>query len=141
MIHEFVKLTFKKFKQEPDAELYKNLIREEVDEFFEAGSLPEQVKEAVDILWVVIGWLIASIGYNNTLKAYREVYLSNMSKVCLTQKQAEDSIEKYKDKNVDCIYEKHTDEDGEYYVIYDSKSGKYKKGINYTKANMTWLLD
>lgn len=140
MIHEFVKLTFKKFKQEPDAELYRNLIQEEVDEFFEAKTLPEQVKEAVDILWVVIGWLIASIGYNNTLKAYREVYLSNMSKVCLTEKQAEDSVQKYKEKNVDCMYKKHTDEDGEYYVIYDL-DGKYKKGINYTKADMSWLLD
>lgn len=138
MIHEFVKLTFQKFKQQSDPQLYKKLIKEEVDEFFEAETLAEQVNEAVDILWVTIGWLISTIGYNDTLRAYKTVFLSNMSKVCKTEFAAQQTVEKYKLKGVNCIYKKYKDDDGEYWIVYDMK-GKYKKGINFQKSKWDWL--
>ena len=138
MIHEFVKLTFQKFKQQGDPELYKKLIKEEVEEFFEAKTLGEQVNEAVDILWVTIGWLISTIGYDNTLKAYKTVFQSNMSKICWSEKEAIETVDKYKNKGVDCIYKKFEDDDGVYWIVYDMK-GKYKKGINFKKSEWSWL--
>jgi len=138
MIHEFVKNTFEKFKQQPDPELYKSLIKEEVYEFLEAETKAEQVNEAVDILWVTIGWLISTIGYEATLKAYKTVYLSNLSKVCRSEQEAIMTVEKYKDKGVETMYKKFTDDDGDYWIVYDM-NGKYKKGINFKKSNWSWL--
>lgn len=62
--------------------LYQDLIEEEKDEFSESlieGSRQEQIKEAIDILVVTVGWLL-SAGVD-AAEAWRRVHESNMSKL------------------------------------------------------------
>ncbi len=62
--------------------LYEDLIEEEMHEFFESlidGPRQEQIKEAIDILVVTVGWLL-SAGVD-AAEAWRRVHESNMSKL------------------------------------------------------------
>lgn len=141
MIHDLVYRTLLKFKQKPNKELYYNNVKEETDEFFEAETEHERVKEAVDILWVTIGYLWSVFNGNilKVLQAYKTVYNSNISKICYSEEDAIRTVEMYKNKkNKNVTYIKYNDDDGDYWVIYD-RNGKYKKGINYVPADMTWI--
>lgn len=60
-------------------ELYQTLIHEEHVEFFGAENRAEQIKEAIDILVVTVGWLL-SAGVD-AAEAWRRVHESNMSKL------------------------------------------------------------
>lgn len=59
-----------------------DLIEEEVNEFLdeiEAEDLPKAVKEACDVVYVMVGWVIEQgVDFD---KAFAEVHRSNMSKV------------------------------------------------------------
>ena len=63
-------------------DLYESLISEETLEFFNAlenDDRQEQIKEAIDILVVTVGWLL-SAGVD-AAEAWRRVHESNMSKL------------------------------------------------------------
>lgn len=59
--------------------LYKNLIKEEVQEFFESTDLSNTLKELMDIIVVTVG-AAQSLGINPE-DAWSEVAKSNMSKI------------------------------------------------------------
>lgn len=64
------------------AELYKKLIKEEVDEFWEAeaaGNDAEQLDACFDMIWVIVGYMYAR-GWNPSL-AWDEGSMSNLSKI------------------------------------------------------------
>ena len=61
--------------------MYETLIREETDEFFAAEEPVEKLKEAIDILVVVMGYLISWIGYRASVRAWNMVWVSNMDKL------------------------------------------------------------
>ena len=64
------------------AELYKKLIKEEVDEFWEAEALgddAEQLDACFDMMWVIVGYMYAR-GWNPNL-AWDEGAKSNLSKI------------------------------------------------------------
>lgn len=140
MIHNLVFDTLKKFKQRPDEDLYYDQMKEETEEFFKAETKEERIKEAVDILWVTVGylWSVFRGNENKVLKAYKSVYQSNISKVCYTEEEADQTMEKYKEKGINTVAVRYDDDDGEYWIVYDKKN-KYKKGINYKEADLSWI--
>ena len=63
-------------------ELYKNLIREEVSEFWEAESASDEVEEidaCFDMIWVIVGYML-SRGWDCD-KIWDEGALSNLRKI------------------------------------------------------------
>jgi hypothetical protein len=149
MITKYVVDTFNIFKQDPSKskDLYKNLITEEYKEFIEAKSDKEKISEAIDLIWMCIGYIISFFkgDINKVFKAFKTMYLANVSKVCYSEEDAIASVEKYKKKGVDVRYKKYVAEDfdaipdgTEYWIIYD-KNNKYKKGINFEKADYSWV--
>lgn len=62
-----------------DAKLYLSLIDEEYEEFYEAYTGEEDLKEICDLIWVLIGYA-QCYGYD-LAGAFDEVARSNMSKI------------------------------------------------------------
>lgn len=146
MILDLVFRNLNKFKQPYNKDLYQKLIQEESKEFNEAKTDKEKVKEAVDLVWMSLGflWSVFKGDRNKVLRLFKEVFISNQSKVCKTEEEAKQTIANYvnntsKDySEEDFYYRSYTDDEGEYFIVY-TRDGKYKKGINYSKANLDWL--
>lgn len=122
------------------------LIREEVDELHQAineHDMTEVIDATADILYVVYG-LATSFGFDAN-KAYDIVHKSNMSKLCKSEKEAQDTVENYrklyetgKSPYDTPVYRKS--EDGSYWIVLNESTGKILKSINYTPANFENLL-
>jgi predicted HAD superfamily Cof-like phosphohydrolase len=70
------------------AELYKNLIKEEVSEFWEAVETSDDVEEidaCFDMIWVIVGYML-SRGWDCE-KIWDEGALSNLKKIDKTTKK------------------------------------------------------
>jgi hypothetical protein len=145
MINDLVIKAMLKFKQPANKEkenLYRDLITEEYKELQEATTVKEKVKETIDLIWMCIGYLYCIFKGNTLgiLKAYKSVSISNMSKVCLTEKDALKTQEYYlnRENSKETKIVKYEDDDGDYWVVYDMKD-KYVKGINYKPTNLDWM--
>jgi predicted HAD superfamily Cof-like phosphohydrolase len=84
----FLKACGQDYPTQPDpkvsdlAELYKKLIKEEVEEFWEAvdsNDNTEQLDACFDMIWVIVGYMYAR-GWNPNL-AWDEGAKSNLSKI------------------------------------------------------------
>lgn len=120
-----------------------DLITEEVAELqlaIKNKDMKEVIDAASDILYVVYG-LGASFGIDLD-KSYDIVHKSNMSKLCLTEDDAKETVEWYKhnEKRYDTpAYRKSND--GKYWVVYNASTKKILKNIKYTPADFGVLLD
>lgn len=118
-------------------ELRMNLIREEMRELEDAvknHDLVETIDALGDILYVVYGMGV-SLGINLD-EAFRLVHDSNMSKLCVSEKEAEDTVAWYiaEFENGNLPYDSpayRLSEDGSKWVIYNKSTGKILKSINY----------
>ena len=74
-------------------------------------------------------------------KSFDIVHKSNMSKLCLTQEEAQDTVKWYvkNELRYDSPNFRKSD-DNKYYVIYNQSSGKILKSINYNPAKFDSLL-
>lgn len=134
-----------------EIELIYNLIEEEFREFREAINMqskfyntttgtqfyqlevveqPEDIVEIADsltdMLWLVIR-AMQQFGLDVD-KCVEAVYESNMSKLCKTYQEAEDTIEFYKQKGIIAYYEFWANRG---YVIKNMETGKVLKSINF----------
>lgn len=84
----FLQACGQEYPKQPDAnvsalaELYKNLIKEEVQEFWEAEAASddaEQLDACFDMIWVIVGYMYAR-GWNPSL-AWDEGAKSNLAKI------------------------------------------------------------
>jgi predicted HAD superfamily Cof-like phosphohydrolase len=120
-----------------------NLIREEMKELEEAvetNDFKEVVDALSDILYVVYG-MGATIGVNLD-KAYSLVHDANMSKLCKTEEEAQQTVEWYKEN--DDRYDSpnyRLSEDGKYYVVYNQSTKKILKSINWKEQDFTEVLN
>ena len=125
-----------------------NLILEEVQELRDAhtdNDFPEIIDAMADILYVVYG-MGASYGVNLD-KAFGMVHRSNMSKLCRTEQEAQDTVAWYKDQlnkglspyNTP-VYKKGNDA-GDYWVVYNEDTGKVLKNINYNAVDFSNYRD
>lgn len=120
-----------------------SLIREEMGELEEAvknKDYKETVDALSDILYVVYG-MGCSIGIDLD-KSYNIVHESNMSKLCKTEKEAEDTVKWYLNNPqlgyAHPAYRKSYDDKN--YVVFNKDTEKILKSIYYKAADFTELL-
>jgi predicted HAD superfamily Cof-like phosphohydrolase len=122
---------------EPFIDTRMALIREEMSELEEAvknKDMVETVDALTDILYVVYG-----MGYSlniNLDKAFNNVHESNMSKICLTEEIAKETVEWYKNNQTRYTTPTYRMNNSRNYVVYDEKTRKVLKSIHYTPANL-----
>jgi len=115
------------------------LIHEEVNELtaaIESHDFKEVIDALADILYVVYG---AGDSFGVDLdEAYQIVHSSNMTKICKTEKEAQDTVEWYKKNKLDIYptpaYKKAVDDI--HWVVFNESTGKVLKSINYLPAEL-----
>lgn len=114
--------------------LYSKLIIEELKELeaeFDTKPSHDELKEAVDLLWVTLG-KIAALGYTESQiqHALIEVFESNMSKLCDNEEEAIDFV----NATENASYKKNS---AGKFIIFNTNTNKVLKGpkYNYAKLN------
>ncbi|MFZ9302400.1 MAG: hypothetical protein ACO239_03455 [Sediminibacterium sp.] len=114
-----------------------NFILEELEEYKEAcesGDIVGVLDALCDITYVSLGNGVMLHGLRRKiLPAYAEVQASNMSKSCITEEEARQTVElRSEEQGEPCHYE----EKGDYYVVYRTRDRKVMKSINYFKPDL-----
>ena len=114
-----------------------NFILEELEEYkhaCETGDIVEVLDALCDIAYVSIGNGAMLHGLKDKLwKAYQEVQASNMSKACISEKEAQETVERRsKEQNEPCHYEKV----GDYFIVYRTRDRKVMKNVNYFRPDL-----
>ena len=118
-----------------------NFILEELEEYKEAcqkGDIVGVLDALCDIAYVSLGNGTMLHGLKGQIKeAYAEVQASNMSKVCKTEEEAQQTVNRRTiEQGMECHYEKQ----GDYWVVYRTVDRKVMKSINYFKPNLEQFL-
>lgn len=115
-----------------DAEFVINFIQEELDELKEAVESNDIVgvfDAILDITYVGLGNGALVFGLKNKiLDGYAEVQASNLSKICNTVEEAEETV-KVRSEQQGCAC--HYVQIGDKYVVYRSHDMKIMKSVNY----------
>lgn len=114
-----------------------NFILEELEEYKQAcenGDIVEVLDALCDIAYVSLGNGTMLHGLKAQIwPAYLEVQESNMSKACLTEEEAEETVKvRSKEQGEACHYERVD----QYYIVYRTRDKKVIKSINYFKPNL-----
>jgi hypothetical protein len=114
-----------------------DFILEELEEYkhaCETGDIVEILDALCDIAYVSIGNGAMLHGLKDKLwDAYQEVQASNMSKACISEEEAQQTVERRsQEQNEPCHYEKV----GEYYIVYRTRDKKVMKNINYFRPDL-----
>ena len=114
-----------------------DFILEELEEYkhaCETGDIIEILDALCDIAYVSIGNGAMLHGLKDKLwDAYQEVQASNMSKACISEEEAQQTVERRsQEQNEPCHYEKV----GEYYIVYRTRDKKVMKNINYFRPDL-----
>lgn len=124
-----------------DAAFVVNFIQEELDELKEAIEQDDIVgvlDAILDITYVGLGNGALVFGIKDKiLRGYTEVQASNMSKVCKTVSEAEETVKlRSEQQGEPCHFE---EKDG-MYVVYRTRDMKVMKSINYFAPNLRALF-
>lgn len=132
------------FDSDPKLVEYRmSLIREEMRELEDAiknKNFTEVVDAISDIEYVILG-LASSFGFDAD-KSFDIVHNSNMSKLCKTEEEANQTVKWY-EQHQELGYDSPTirkSYDDKYWVVYNKSTNKILKSINYTPANFDDLL-
>lgn len=118
-----------------------NLIQEELDEFSQAIKDKDivEIADSFADLMVVLSGSILEFGMGDRFgELFDEVHRSNMSKACLTQKEALTTIAHYKQK--DGTESNYVERDGKFFVNRISDN-KILKSINYSPADLKKIIE
>ena len=109
----------------------------ELEEAIEKKDIVEVADALCDIQYVLTG-AILEFGIGKKFeKLFEEVQRSNMSKVCNTREESEQTITYYKtEKNTDAY---HVEKNGKF-LVYRKKDNKTLKSINYSPPNLKEIL-
>merc|ERR1712093_645310 len=123
------------------------LIKEETKELAEAmkaKDMIETIDALGDILYVVY---VAGGAFGIDLdKAFDLIHKSNMTKLCKTEEEAQETVEWYKNNYTPGgKYPYDTpayrlSPDGRYYVVFNESTGKILKSVNYSVVNFDTIL-
>ena len=121
-----------------------DLIQEELNEL-KAGIDSKDIVEIADALCdlqYVLSGAIHEFGLGNKFaELFEEVHRSNMSKVCTSFNEAEDTIAKYRKEEI-IVYKEPIDEiTTDMYLIKRSSDNKVLKSINYSPANLKPIIN
>lgn len=125
----------------PDrCKLRMNLLSEELGELQEAIDnldIEEAADAFCDIQYVLSG-AILEFGLADKFKdLFDEVHSSNMSKACFTMKEAEETVAHYLKEGV----ESYIKESNGLFLVYRKSDNKTLKSVNYSKANLSDILN
>lgn len=130
------------FDEDPALVDYRlKLIEEEVEELkesIEKKDFTETIDALTDILYVVYGAYTA-FGVDAN-KAFDIVQASNMSKLCKHEEEAIATVNKYKN---DIRYDSPTyrlSDDVKHYIVFNKKTQKILKSINYNAVDFKGLF-
>jgi len=118
-----------------------NFILEELEEYkhaCETGDIVEVLDALCDIAYVSLGNGTMLHGLKDKLwPAYQEVQASNMSKACISEEEAQETVRvRSSEQKESCHYEKV----GEYYIVYRTRDKKVMKNINYFRPDLKQFL-
>jgi hypothetical protein len=118
-----------------------NFILEELEEYkhaCETGDIVEVLDALCDIAYVSLGNGTMLHGLKDKLwPAYQEVQASNMSKACVSEEEAQETVRVRSSEQAEpCYYEKV----GEYYIVYRTRDKKVMKNINYFRPDLKQFL-
>lgn len=121
-----------------DADFVINFIQEELDELKEAveeKNIVEILDALLDITYVGLGNGAMVFGLKDKMWAgYQEVQASNLSKICNTLEEAEETVRvRSEEQGTPCHYEEVNGK----YVVYRSHDNKVMKSINYFRPDLT----
>ena len=121
-----------------DAEFVINFIQEELDELREAveqENIQEILDAILDITYVGLGNGALVFGLKDKIwEEYQEVQASNLSKICTTLGEAEETVKvRSEEQGEPCHYE----EVGSNYVVYRTSDKKVMKSINYFRPDLS----
>ena len=121
-----------------------SLIEEELNELKEAvknHDFVEFLDALADILYVTYG---AGAAWGVDLqKAFDLVHDSNMSKICTSIQEAEQTVKWYKDhpeKGYPTPEYRKADGDSNSYVVFEKSTGKILKSINYKSVQLSQIV-
>jgi len=114
-----------------------DFILEELEEYRQAcenGDIVEVLDALCDIAYVSLGNGTMLHGLKDKIwPAYQEVQGSNMSKSCVSQEEAMETVtQRAEEQGEPCHFEKV----GEYWVVYRTRDRKVMKNINYYRPNL-----
>jgi hypothetical protein len=114
-----------------------NFILEELEEYkhaCETENIVEVLDALCDIAYVSIGNGAMLHGLKDKIwPAYMEVQASNLSKACLTQDEAQKTVEiRSQEQGEGCHYEQVANK----YIVYRTRDRKVMKSINYFKPDL-----
>lgn len=120
-----------------------SLIEEEFNELKNAinnNDMVEVIDGLCDLLYVIYG---TGQAFGIDLdKAFDIVHKSNMSKLCHTEEEAKETIEYYKTlpgfENMNIKY--RPSENGDFYIVYNSETGKILKSKYFNHPNFSSIL-
>ena len=121
-----------------DADFVINFIQEELDELKVAvkeKNIIEIFDALLDITYVGLGNGALVFGLKDKmLDGYAEVQASNMSKICNTVAEAEETVKlRSEQQGEPCHYEESNGK----YVVYRTSDNKVMKSINYFRPNLS----
>ena len=119
-----------------------NFILEELNEYKEAcekGDVVEVLDALADITYVATGNGVMLHGLKDHFEAaYEEVHQSNMSKLCKTLEEAEQTRDLRSEQQGEPC---HIEEKGSYWVVLRSRDRKVMKSVNYFPPNLSAILN
>jgi hypothetical protein len=118
-----------------------NFILEELEEYkhaCETGDIVEILDALCDITYVSLGNGAMLHGLKDKVwPAYQEVQASNMSKACISEEEAQETVRvRSTEQEEPCHYEKV----GKYYIVYRTRDKKVMKNINYFRPDLKQFL-
>jgi predicted HAD superfamily Cof-like phosphohydrolase len=129
------------FDDENLVNLRMKLIEEEWKELQEAVQNKDHVEvlDAItDSIYVLVG-MCTSCGFDID-KAFDLVHQSNMSKLCDTEEQAQESVEWYNETRPEFQPAFRKTKDGQKWLVYDKLTGKVLKNKYYKAVDLTVLF-
>ena len=110
---------------------------EEITEYQEAcqnGDIVEILDAICDIAYVTLGNATMLHGLKDKIwPAYQEVQASNMSKSCISEEEAMETITlRSKEQAEPC----HSEKVGDYWIVYRTRDRKVMKNINYFRPDL-----
>lgn len=118
-----------------------SLLQEELNELSQAikdNNITEIADALCDLQYVLSGAVLEFGIGNKFVELFNEVQRSNMSKACSTEKEAELTLEHYKQKDGTTGYYKKI---GDKFVVYRDGDNKVLKSINYSPAKLNDIIN
>jgi predicted HAD superfamily Cof-like phosphohydrolase len=115
-----------------------NFILEELEEYkhaCETGNIVEVLDALCDITYVSLGNGAMLHGIKDKIwPAYQEVQASNLSKACISEEEAQETVRvRSAEQKEPCYYEQV----GKYYIVYRTRDKKVMKNVNYFRPDLS----